>query len=67
MFAVKRYGRWTEQLVRQLSRRAALPVRVTGPLGHDGGAREWEGYPSLLLIGGGVGVRGGALLRCCCC
>ncbi|KAI7839460.1 hypothetical protein COHA_006861 [Chlorella ohadii] len=51
---IKRYGRWTAELLRLLKHPRPLALRVSAPEAPS--EVEWRGYQTLLLIGGGIGV-----------
>ncbi|KAI3436428.1 hypothetical protein D9Q98_005845 [Chlorella vulgaris] len=51
---IKRYGKWTKDLMERLQQNEPLPVRVssTGLPGHC----IWEGCDAVVMLGGGIGA-----------
>lgn len=52
---IKRYGKWSKDLMRLLQGPSPVPVRVSAPESPSG-ALDWHNHSSLVLIGGGIGV-----------
>uniref|UniRef100_A0A7S0URN6 FAD-binding FR-type domain-containing protein n=1 Tax=Polytomella parva TaxID=51329 RepID=A0A7S0URN6_9CHLO len=52
---IKKYDRWTRDLINRLQNSAApLTISLSGP--YHGASRKWLNYDSLLFIGGGIGA-----------
>lgn len=52
--SMKRYGKYTQQLISRLAKRETLAMRVNGPF--STGTKEWAEYDNVVLVAGGIGA-----------